>query len=76
MKEQGCLNLRQKISDFGILKIEFEKNIGIFEISTLEFVYLKNLVGKKQCLNLGKKNALFGHFWPKMFYLGIFGREF
>ena len=32
------LNLGPKIPDFGILGLEFEKNIAIFETSALEFV--------------------------------------
>ena len=49
----------------GILQIEFEKNIGISEISTLEFGNLKNLMGKQKCLNLE----------TKMPYLGIFDQK-
>ena len=49
----------------GIFDLEFEKNIVIFEISTLEFIKLQNCAEKK-CLNLGSK----------MPYLGFFGLEF
>ena len=52
--------------DLGIFGLEFENNIVIFEISTLQFVYLQNFTKKQKCLNLG----------PKMPYLGIFGLEF
>ena len=50
----------------GILGLEFENNIVIFEISTLEFVYLQNFVRKRKCLNLGQKKP----------YFGTFGQEF
>ena len=49
-----------------IFGLEFSKTIVIFEISTLELVYLQNFVKKQKCLDLG----------PKMPYLGIFGQEF
>ena len=52
--------------DLGIFGLEFESNIVIFEISTLEFVYLQNFGRKQKCLNLE----------PKMPYLRIFGLEF
>ena len=52
--------------DLGIFGLEFENNIVIFEISTLQFVYLQNFTKKQKCLNLGRK----------MPYLGIFGLEF
>ena len=51
---------------FGIFWLEFQKTIVVFEISTLEFVYLQNLARKQKCLNLG----------PKVPYFGIFGLEF
>ena len=50
----------------GIFGLEFENNIVIFEINTLEFVKLLNPVKKWKCLTLG----------PKMPYLGIFRLEF
>ena len=52
--------------DLGIFGLEFENKIVIFEISTLEFVQLQNIVEKQQCLNLG----------PKMLDFCIFGKEF
>ena len=50
----------------GIFELEFENNIFIFEISTLELVYLQNFGKKQKCLNLGLK----------MPYFGTFGLEF
>ena len=50
----------------GIFGLLFSKTIVIFEINTLELVYLQNVAKKQKCLNLG----------PKMPYLGIFGQEF
>ena len=38
VKKQKCLNLGPKIPDIGIFGLEFENNIVMFEISTLEFV--------------------------------------
>ena len=40
--------------------------IVIFEVRTIEFVYLQNFTDKQKCQNLG----------PKMPYLGVFGLEF
>ena len=37
-RKQKCLNLGPKMPDLGTLGLEFENNIVIFEISTLEFV--------------------------------------
>ena len=51
---------------FGIFGLEFEKNIAIFQITTLEFVILLNFTKKEQWLNLG----------PNMLSLGIFRLEF
>ena len=56
----------QKCRFGDIFGLEFEKQIVIFEISTLEFIYLQNFVKKRKCLNLG----------PKIPYLGIFRLEF
>ena len=42
-----------------------KKDIVIFEINTLKFVYMQNFTEKQKCLNLG----------PKMFYLSIFRLE-
>ena len=48
----------------GILGLEFENNIVILEISTLDFALLQTFAEKQKCVNLR----------PKMVYLGIFGR--
>ena len=37
-KKQKRLNIRQKMSDFGILGLELENNTVMFEISNLEFI--------------------------------------
>ena len=50
----------------GIFGLEFENNIVMFEISTLEFFQLQNFVKKQKLLNLE----------PKMPYLGAFGQDF
>ena len=47
----------------GIFGLEFENNIEIIEISTLEFVITQIFAKKQKCLNLK----------PKIPYLGIFG---
>ena len=48
-----------------VLKLEFENGILIFEINTLEFVYLQNLANKQQQkkkpLKFEIKNVLFGY---------------
>ena len=36
------------MADLAIFGLEFENNIVIFEISTLEFVYLQNLALKQK----------------------------
>ena len=51
---------------FSTFGLEFEKDIVIFEISTLEFVQEQNFVKKQKHLNLESK----------MPYLGISGLEF
>ena len=48
--------------DLGILGLEFENTIVITEISALEFAQLLNFVPEQKCINLGQKNAFFGHF--------------
>ena len=48
----------------GTFGLQFENNIVIFEINTLEFVYLQTFAEKKaKMLKFGIKNALFGYFW-------------
>ena len=37
-KKEKCLNLGPKMSDLCIFELEFENNIVILEVSTLEFV--------------------------------------
>ena len=66
MKKQKCLNLGQKGLELCIFGLEFENNIVIFEIGTLEFVKFQNLAKRQKCLNLGAKTP----------YLSIFGLEF
>ena len=66
MKKQKYLNLGPKMLDLGIFRLKFENNFVIFEISTLKFVQLKNLVENQKCLNLGSK----------VLYLDIFRLEF
>ena len=39
-KKQKSLNMGPKMSDFGILVLEVENNIVIFEITTFKFVCL------------------------------------
>ena len=48
------------LSSFGL---EFERSYVIFEISTLEFVWLKNFKKKAKCINLRLKMPYLGHFW-------------
>ena len=47
------------MSYLDIFGLEFEKNIVVLEISTLEFHPLKKIKMAK----FGTKNALFGYFW-------------
>ena len=57
----------EKNADLGITGLEFESNIVIFEIPTLNFVplTLQNLAEKEKCLYLG----------PTMSSLAICGQE-
>ena len=71
-KKQKCPNLTPKMPYLGIFDRKWlvlgkncKKAITIFEISTLNLVYLHKFM-KKKCLNDG----------PKMNDLGIFGQEF
>ena len=50
----------------GILGLEFENNIVIFEIITPGIYLVANLAAKQKCVSLG----------PKMPNLGIFEEEF
>ena len=43
MKKQKCLNLGLNMPDLGIFRLEFQKTIVIFEISTLKFVKYESL---------------------------------
>ena len=51
------------MSYLGIFGLEFKSDVVIFEISSLDFVWLQNFVKKLKCLDLG----------PKMPYLDILG---
>ena len=50
----------------GIFRLEFENNIVIFEISTLEFLVAK-FCEKMKMSRFGTKNALLGYFWTRLF---------
>ena len=65
MKKQKCLNLGLKGLELCIFGLEFENNIVIFEIGTLEFVKFQNLAKKTKMLKFGTKNVLFGYFWAR-----------
>ena len=56
-KKQKCLNVGPKIHNLGIFGLEFEKNIVIFEISTLKFVCMQNFTKKQKIPKFGTKNA-------------------
>ena len=51
-----CLNLGPNMPDLGVFGLEFENNIALFEISTLEFHE------KRQMPKSGTKNAWFIYF--------------
>ena len=67
--------MEPKIPDLAIFGLEFENNILIFEISTLEFALLQNFEEKRKCLNVGRKMLYLGTFDQKMLYLGIFDQK-
>ena len=54
-KKQNCLNLGPKMFYLGIFGLKFQKTSVIFEISTLEFVKLRNLVKKWKFLIWNEK---------------------
>ena len=53
--------------DLVIFGLEFENNIRIFEIITLEFVLMQNFV--KKMPKFGTKNALLGYFLARILKL-------
>ena len=59
--------MEPKIPDLGIFGLEFENNIFILQISTLEFVLLQNFEEKQKCLNVGRKMLYLGTFDQKCF---------
>ena len=44
--------------DLGILGLEFENNIAIFNISAFEFALLRNFLQVSKCLNVGPKSII------------------
>ena len=50
----------------GVLGLEFQKNIFIFEMNSLDSASMQKFVEQRKCLNLG----------PKLTYLGILVRAF
>ena len=52
-------NFEKKISYLGKIGLEFQKNIVIFEISTLKFDYWQNFAKRPKCLNLRQKISVF-----------------
>ena len=50
----------------GIFWLEFENNIVIFEISTLDLGKLWIFEKKTKMFEFGTKNALFGYFWARI----------
>ena len=55
------------MADLGIFSLEFENNIIILEINTLEFVYWRNFKKKQKSLNLEQKVPLVCYFWARTF---------
>ena len=66
LQKERKLYLGSKIHCLGILGMEFEKTIIIFETSTLESVKVQCFMRKQGALNLRQKTP----------YLGIFVNEF
>ena len=50
----------------GINRLEFSKNIVMFEITTLKFVYLQKFREKIKMPNFWNKSALYGYFWARI----------
>ena len=50
---------KKKKSYLGKIGREFQKNIVIFEISTLKFDYWQNFAKRPKCLNLRQKISVF-----------------
>ena len=74
MKKEKSLNWGPKVPDLGILVLEFESSIVIFEIGTFEFFRNRH---PRICLiaKFSEKTKM-PKFGTKMLYLGIFGQEF
>ena len=61
--------------DFGIFRLELEKNSHIWNQHP-QICLITKLRGKTKMPKFGTKIALFGYFWPKKPYLDIFELEF
>ena len=58
--------LEPKMPSLGILRMEFQNNIVLFEISTLQFLKLQKLRQEMKMPRFGIRNALFGYFEAKI----------
>ena len=74
MKEQKCLNLGRKMPDLDNFGWNL-KTILSYLKSTPSNLSNAKFGRKTKMPKFGTKNALFGHFWPKMLYLGIFDQK-
>ena len=66
------LNLGPIISYFGISALEFENDMVIFEISTVEFAKLQNSPQKARIPKFGTTNAFLGFQLPRICLIAKF----
>ena len=60
---ENPLNLRTKLPCLGMFRLQFQKTIVIFEISTLKFSKVQNFVQNVKVLKYWIKITLFEYFW-------------
>ena len=77
-KNEKTFEFSMKISHFGICRLEFEKIVVIFEISTLEFYNMRKFMQKLKKLTFRKKDAYITLHKRHLGHLNfdVFGLEF
>ena len=67
---------RTRIAWFGYFVAEIWKQYCLVRNQHPHISLIAKFLRKTKMRKFGIKNPLFGYFWPKMFYLGKFGRKF
>ena len=76
IKKLKCLAFVQEIPDLGIFLAEMWKQYCPIRNQHPHICLIAKFDRKTKIRKFGIKNPLFGYFWPKMLYLGMFRREF